>query len=80
MKRKVGILVEEGVLRLARHKALEEHRTLSDVILDAIMAYLSGGSPNPKKREKAYQVFCEHPIRITQRQLQEIMAEDAWGL
>ncbi len=78
MKRKVGTVIEEEVLKLAKHKALEEGRPLSDLIQDAIVAYLSTGLPSPQKREKAYQVFCGRPIRITRKQLHEIMEEDPW--
>ena len=80
MKRKVGTVLEEEVLKLAKHKALEQGRPLSDIIQDAIVAYLSNGVPSPQKRDKAYQIFCERPIRITRQQLREIMEEDAWDL
>jgi hypothetical protein len=80
MKKKVGTLLEEEVLKLAKHRALEEGRPLSDVIQESIVHYLSNKVPNPKKREKAYQIFCERPIQISKQQLKEILEEDVWDL
>jgi len=76
MKRKVGTLIEDEVLKLAKHVALKERRPMSDLIQDAIVAYLDKDVPSPHKREKAYQLFCERPSRITRKQLHEIMDED----
>jgi len=65
MKRKVGTLLEEDVIRLAKRRAAQEARPLSDLIQDALVAYLGKKTPDPKKREEAYRTFCERPIRIT---------------
>ncbi len=70
MKRKVGTLLEKEVLKLAKHRALEEGRPLSDVIQESI--------PDPKKREKAYHLFCERPMRISRQQFKEILEVDLW--
>ena len=80
MKRKVGTLIEEEVLKLAKHRAFEESRPLSDVIQDSIVLYLSNKVPSPQKRENAYQLFCERPMRISKKQFQEILEEDVWDL
>jgi hypothetical protein len=78
MKKKVGTLLEEEVLKLAKHRALEEGRPLSDIIQESIVHYLSNRVSDPKKRERAYQVFCEQPIRISRQQFKEILEEDVW--
>jgi hypothetical protein len=80
MKRKVGTLLEEDVIRLAKRRAVQEARPLSDLIQDALVAYLSKKTPDPKKREEAYRTFCEQPIRITREQFDTILKEDAWDL
>ena len=77
MKRKVGTLLGEEVLKLTKHRALEEGRSLSDVIQESIVHYLSNKVPDPRKREKAYQLFCERPMRISKQQLKEILEEDS---
>jgi len=78
MKRKVGTLIEEDVMKLARRRAADEDRPLSDLIQDALVTYLSRRAPDPKKRERAYMKFCEEPIRITKDQFEEILTEDTW--
>ena len=80
MKKKVGILLDEKIIRHAKRQAAEEGRPLSDVIQDALASYLSDKGLDPKKREKAYQPFCERPIRISKDQFKEILEEDAWNL
>lgn len=43
MKQKVGILLEEDVLRRAKRRAADEGRPLSDLIQDALEKYLTAG-------------------------------------
>ncbi len=75
MKRKVGTLLEEEILKLAKHRALEKGRPLSDVIQESIVYCLSNKVPDPKKRERAYQIFCERPMRISKQQFKEILGK-----
>lgn len=78
MKKKIGILIEEGVMRLAQCRAAEEGRSLSDLIQDALVSYLSDKVPDPKKRENAYQLFCGQPMRISREQLKKITEADTY--
>ncbi len=78
MKRKVGTLIEEEVIKLAKHRALEEGRPLSDLIQDALVTYLSNRLPDPQKRESAYQLFCERPMRLSHEQFRKVLKEDSW--
>ena len=80
MKKKIEILLDEKIIRHAKRRAADEGRPLSDVIQDALASYLSDKALDPKKREKAYQLFCERPIRISKDQFKEILEEDAWNL
>ncbi len=80
MKRKVGTVIEEEVIRLAKRRAIEENRPLSDLIQDALVTYLSNKVPDPKRREEAFNVFCKRPFRISNEQFEEILREDAWDL
>jgi hypothetical protein len=80
MKRKIGTLIEEEVIKLAKRRAMEEGRPLSDLIQDALISYLNDRLPDPRKREEAYQLFCERPIRISKDQFRGILREDAWDL
>ena len=78
MKRKVGTLIEEEVIKLAKRRAVEENRPLSDLIQDALVAYLSNKVPDPWVREAAFRTFCEQPIRLSREQFKEVLEEDAW--
>jgi phage FluMu protein Com len=80
MKRKVGTLIEEDVIKLARRQAAEEDRPLIDLIENALVDYLNRKCPDLKKMEEAYKIFCEQPIQITRDQFVEILKEDVLGL
>jgi hypothetical protein len=76
MKKRVSILIEEGVIRNAKRLAIKERRLLSDVIQEALLFYLSGKVPDPRKREEAYQLFCEQRMRLSRKQFKEILREE----
>lgn len=76
MKKRVSILIEEGVIRNAKRLAIKERRLLSDVIQEALLFYLSGKVPDPRKREEAYQLFCEQPMGLSRKQFKEILREE----
>jgi hypothetical protein len=76
MKKKVGILIEEDVIRDAKRRAAEEGRSLSNIIQDALISYLNHKVPDRQKRESAYQIFCEQPMRISKKRFKEILGED----
>jgi hypothetical protein len=80
MKKKVGTLIEEKTMRLAKRKAAEEGRPLSDLIHDALQEYLRKGGATPKERKAALGFFCERPMRIPPEQLRYVLEEDMWDL
>ena len=80
MKKKIGTLLEEEVIKLIKHRAADEGRPLSDIIQDALVTYLSKSVPKPKEREAAFQLFCERPIQLSKEQFQVILEEDAWDI
>jgi hypothetical protein len=80
MKRKIGTLIEEEVIKLVKHRAADEGRPLSDLIHDALVSYLSKGIPKAKEREAAYQTFCERPLRLSKKQFRQVLEEDAWDI
>jgi hypothetical protein len=80
MKRKLGTLLEEDVIRLAKRRAVQEARPLNGLIQDALVAYLGKKTSDPKKREEAYRVFCERPILITREQFDSILKKTVWDL
>jgi hypothetical protein len=76
MKKRVSILIEEEVIRHAKKRAAQEGRALSDLTQDALVSYLSEKVPDPRKREEAYQLFCEQPMRLSRKQFNEILKEE----
>ncbi|MGQ0652825.1 MAG: hypothetical protein ACT4P4_11255 [Betaproteobacteria bacterium] len=79
MKQKIGTLLEEDIVRRAKRRAADENRPLSDLIQDALERYLSEGVAEPARREAAYELLCERPIRLTAEQFRAILEDDAWA-
>jgi hypothetical protein len=80
VKRKVGTLLEEDVLRRAKRRAADERRPLSDLIQDALERYLSAGLPEPARREAAFQLLCERPIKLSLEEFKAVLEHDSWDL
>ncbi|HWP60201.1 MAG TPA: hypothetical protein VNL14_20070 [Candidatus Acidoferrales bacterium] len=80
MKQKIGTLIEQDIMRLAKRRAAEEGRPLSDLIQEALVQYLRKDAATPKERKMAYHLFCERPMKIPPKQLRHILEEDAWDL
>ena len=73
MKREIRILIEEKLVKLIKHRAVDEGRPLSDLIQDAIVSYLSKSIQKPKEREAAYKIFCEQPIKLSKEEFHHIL-------
>jgi hypothetical protein len=80
MKKKIGTLIEENTMRLAKRRAAEEGRSLSEVIQDALVEYLRKEAATPKERKMAFQLFCERPMTILPEQIRYVLEEDMWDL
>lgn len=80
MKLKIGTQLEEDVVRRAKRRAADENRPFSDLIQDALERYLSHGAPEPAKRDAAYRLYCERPMRLAPEQLKAVLELDAWDL
>jgi len=78
MKQKIGTLIEEDIMRLAKRRAADERRPLSDLIQDALVQYLRKDAATPKDRKIAYRLFCEQPMKIPSEQLRYLLEEDMW--
>jgi hypothetical protein len=79
MKKKIGTLMDEQVLRRAKRRAAEEGRPLNDLFQAAVSEYLARALPESGQREEAYRVFCERPIPLSPAQFKQIVNLDAWG-
>jgi hypothetical protein len=76
MKQQIDILIEKQIIRLAQRRAIEERRSVSDLIQDALEQYLRKDAVTPKERQLAYQLFCERPMQIPLEQLRHVLEED----
>jgi hypothetical protein len=78
MKQKINFLIDREILLLAKQRAVEEARPLSDLIEDALAKYLSRDAATPEERQKAFQLFCEQPMRLSGEQFRRVLQEDVW--
>jgi hypothetical protein len=76
MKQQIDILIEEQTMRLAKRQAIEEGRSVSDLVQDALEQYLRRDAATPRERQLAYQLFCERPMKIPLEQLRHMLEED----
>ena len=77
MKRQIDILIEEQTMRLAKRRAIEEGRSVSDLVQDALEQYLRrDAATTPRERQLAYQLFRERPMKIPLEQLRYMLEED----
>ena len=76
MKQKIDALIDDEIVQLARRRAAEEKRSLSDLIEDAVAQYLRKQSATPQERKNAYRLFCEQPMKISPEQLRYVLEED----
>ena len=76
MKQKVNFLIDREILLLAKQRAVEERRPLSDLIEDALAKYLRKDAATLEEREKAFQLFCERPMRLSGEQLRQVLQEE----
>ena len=78
MKRKFGTVMDDDIMRQAKRRAAEKGVPLSDVIQEALEAYLNGSDHNPKERMEAYNRFCGQPMKLNPVQLKAVLESDAW--
>jgi hypothetical protein len=80
MKRRIGIVIEQDTMRLAKRKAAQEGRSLSDLTEDALVRYLRKQRSTPAERRMGFHVFFERPMKIPPEQLRYVLKEDLWHL
>jgi hypothetical protein len=66
-------------MQRAKQLAAKEGRPLSHLLRDALESNLASKAVEPATREAAYLIFCERPIRLTDKHLETVLEEDAWG-
>jgi hypothetical protein len=76
MKREISVVIDSEIVRLAKQKAANERRTLSELFQGALTSYLRRNAATPEERKIAYLLFCERPMKISPGQLRYVVEED----
>ena len=76
MKQKISALIDAEILQLAKQRAAEERCPLGELIQEALANYLGKLATTPKQRKMAYQLFCQRPMKLSCKQLQQVLAEE----
>jgi len=75
MKKKIGTIIDDGLLAGAKQRAALERRTLSGVIEDALSGYLASG-PGREDSLRALAKFTSYGGLLRPEEIDEILEED----
>lgn len=75
MKKKIGTVLEAGILTEAKQRAAQESRPLSDIIQDALNYYLHEDIER-SDAVRACEKFCSHGSSLDRQQIDELLQED----
>ncbi|GMU87144.1 MAG: hypothetical protein AMXMBFR48_23850 [Ignavibacteriales bacterium] len=75
-KLKVGTVLDEQIYQQLKERAVKEGRTISDVIQEAIVAYNAKPVIDLEARKRAVESFLSNPIKISRKELEEILDMD----
>ncbi len=76
MKRKIGTLIEEDVVRMAKRRAAEEGRPLAEIIQDALVGYLGRTGVDLETRRGALARLLDDPLRLDEVELERVLDVD----
>lgn len=75
MKKKIGTIIDDGLLAGAKQRAALEKRTLSGLIEDALAGYLERG-PGREDALRSLEKFASHGGLLPPEEIEEILEED----
>ncbi len=76
MKKKVGTVLDEDLLFMAKKTALDERKTLSQLLEDALKTYLNKTARTADKRRRGVSAGTQGAMKISRRMLKTIMEEE----
>lgn len=79
MKKKIGTIVDDGLLAGAKQRAALEKRSLSGLIEDALAGYLDR-SPGHDEALRSLAKFASHGGLLPPEEIDEILEEDTLAL
>ncbi len=75
MKKKIGTVLDAGILTEAKQRAVQESRPLSDIIQSALGYYLHEDVERSDAL-RACEKFCSHGSSLDKQQIDELLQED----
>lgn len=79
MKKKIGTVLDMEILTKAKERAIRDGRPLSDLLQDALAAYLQGDAARGDF-ERACKLFCSHGSGLKLEEIDELLREDILAL
>jgi predicted transcriptional regulator len=79
MKKKIGTIIDDGLLAGAKQRAAVEKRALSGLIEDALTGYLDR-SPGREEALRSLEKFASHGGLLPPEEIDEILEEDTLAL
>jgi len=79
MKKKIGTIVDDGLLANAKQRAALEKRALSGLIEDALAGYLDR-SPGREEALRSLEKFASHGGLLPPEEIDQILEEDTLAL
>jgi len=79
MKKKIGTIVDDGLLANAKQRAALEKRALSGLIEDALAGYLDR-SPGREEALRSLEKFASHGGLLPPEEIDQILVEDTLAL
>lgn len=76
MRKKIGTILEEGLLNKAKHKAHTQHVTFSQLLEEALAEYLAKGVASPQRFSTVEASFGAIPL--APKSLRKIAKEDLY--
>lgn len=77
MKQKFGTILEANLIKELKKRAVEEDRSLTEVVQDALVRYLHQ-SPGKNEALDAWQRLNGAPVRVTDEDFQAVLELDMW--
>ena len=77
MKKKIGTVLDEDLLFMAKKTALDERKTLSRLLEDALKTYLNKPGRTAGKRRRGVSAGTQGAMKISRRMLKTIMEEES---
>jgi metal-responsive CopG/Arc/MetJ family transcriptional regulator len=77
-KVKVEIVLDRDLLRKIKVRNVNEGRTISEIIQDALIKYIDTDTTKYELRRTAINRFCSKPFNLNTKEINEILNHDIY--